>query len=140
MTTRAGLVLLSVLILPGAPRCAVPARNCSTVPEAQLRLAVERELALPEGRRGLVSVVLWDGREVAAGAPFAVGEVRQATIRKGPRRLKRAVAAVGMGLVFGLIGGVVSQSDAGGAIGLGVGVGVGAGMVGRGRTDVLERR
>ena len=140
MTTRVGLIVFCGLLLPGAPPCAVPARNCSVVPEAQLRLAVERELALPEGRRGLVSVVLRDGRAVAAGAPFAVGDVRQATIRKGPRRVRKAVVAVGLGLGLGMIVGVASQSDVGGAVGLGVGAGIGVGLVGRGRTVVLEVR
>jgi hypothetical protein len=140
MTTRVGLIVFCGLLLPGAPPCAVPARNCSVVAEAHLREAVERELALPEGRRGLVSVVLRDGRVVAAGGVFAVDDVRQATIRKGPRRVKKAVAAVGLGLVLGMIVGVASQSDVGGAVGLGVGVGVGVGMVGRGRTVVLEGR
>lgn len=140
MPTRVGLIVFCGLLLPGAPPCAVPARNCSVVPEAALRLAVERELVLPEGRRGLVSVVLRDGRVVAAGMPFAVGDVRQATIRKGPRRVKKAVAAVGLGVVFGMIGGLASQSDVGFAAGLGAGVAVGVGLVGRGRTVVLEGR
>ena len=103
-------------------------------------VAVERELALPEGRRGLVSVVLRVGRAVAAGEAFAVDDIRQATIRKGPRRVKKAVVAVGLGLVFGMIGGVASQSGVGGAVGLGSGVAVGVGLVGRGRTVVLEGR